>query len=241
MIAPLHDPNERVAVTAHDANAILAGADHTSTGPLCTLRATALDHVRPHPDTPENDAPGPPESLDRYATTSAGPDVLNALDRNTVDGVGCDVRTTTDTTGALVTAPAEPGTATTTPATTTASPAPHPTARARPEPHAPNTEPAATDTRKHKPFTEKRTPVESTIGIDQVAVPLEADGEQGVKSPEWPSALDGTQDHIESGNQHALRRADPWHGQGCGRRPLSGPHKRRLSQQTMHALSPACK
>ena len=154
MIAPLHDPNERVAVTAHDANAVLAGADHTSTGPLCTLRSTALDHVRPHPDTPENDAPGPPESLDRYATTSSGPNVLTAPERNTVDGVGCDVRTTTDTTGARpVTAPAEPGTATTTPATTS-SPAPHLTARERPGFHAPNAEPAATDIRKHKPFTE---------------------------------------------------------------------------------------
>lgn len=88
VIPPDQAPNDRVAATEQPVNDTAAGADHTSTGPLCTLRDTLRRQLSPQPATPEKTAPGPAESLDRYATSNCAPDVRTNPDRSTPDGTG---------------------------------------------------------------------------------------------------------------------------------------------------------
>ena len=52
------------------------------------LAATAHDQDRPHPVTELKPAPGPAESLAKYATISWGPDLVTAADTRDVDAVG---------------------------------------------------------------------------------------------------------------------------------------------------------
>lgn len=75
-------------------------AAQISTGPAMSFARSTGAHVRPHPDTHENIARGPEESLARYATISSGLVVVIQPETSIVSGLDWLELTKTSTEGA---------------------------------------------------------------------------------------------------------------------------------------------